>query len=69
MASEDASMAPQPLTLDMMEQIEDGDDSALRAFNSAEFEWKSKPKIELGEESTDVDATGLLSLSVNSEII
>jgi hypothetical protein len=35
MASEDASMTPQPLTQDVMEQTEYGNDSAPRPFNSA----------------------------------
>jgi surface protein len=50
--SEDASTTPQCA----MEQIEDGDDSAPRPFNYAEFyEDHPKLKLDLGEESTDED--------------
>jgi hypothetical protein len=48
-----ASMTQQPPALNAMEQIEDGDDAAPRPFNSAEFEDEPKPKIDLGELSTD----------------
>ena len=51
--SEDASTPPHG----EMEQIEDGDDAAPRPFDYAEFDEddNSKPKLDLGEESTDED--------------
>ena len=47
--------APQPPTHDVMEKIEEGNDAALRPFNSSELEDESKPKIGLRKrkESTD----------------
>jgi len=53
---EDISITPQRPTRDAMEQIEEGDDeNAPRLFKSAEFEDERRPKIELGEDSTNED--------------
>eukprot|EP00984_Skeletonema_dohrnii_P020862 scaffold10278_cov113-Skeletonema_dohrnii-CCMP3373.AAC.1 len=56
-ASKKSSLAPQPQppTQDVIKQIEEGNDAALRPFNSSELEDESKPKIGLRKrmESTD----------------
>eukprot|EP00984_Skeletonema_dohrnii_P002063 scaffold690_cov76-Skeletonema_dohrnii-CCMP3373.AAC.3 len=51
--SKKIAAAPQPPTQDVMEKVDDGNDAALRPFNSEELEDESEPKIELGKESTD----------------
>eukprot|EP00985_Skeletonema_marinoi_P018135 scaffold10063_cov79-Skeletonema_marinoi.AAC.4 len=51
--SKKIAAAPQPPTLNAIKKIDDGNGAALRPFNSSELEDESKPKIALGNESTN----------------
>eukprot|EP00984_Skeletonema_dohrnii_P020867 scaffold10278_cov113-Skeletonema_dohrnii-CCMP3373.AAC.6 len=69
-ASKKITAAPQPPTQDVVEKIEDGNDAALRPFNSSELEDESKPKVQLRTESTDEEEgqRGSLSDAKNVEL-
>jgi hypothetical protein len=63
--SEEALTTPQSA----MEQIEDGDDAAPRPLTYAEFDEEDdpKPKLDLGEESTDEDEGPPLPLTFSQQ--